>query len=179
MAHLQQPLESALEKLQEQASKDRYIECTLIHPAMSLIADSHTPSFQRLVLGKICVTACRDIATFKPRTLAFWWSSVNGLLCSKYSYLALLHRTGSVHNIRSTFTFGKVWEGKCLFVQQVMKPGGCGYCLTNCNISCRKPMEEASSETLAKAVIKPRWQERAKKSLSNERSLSTGDTGRW
>lgn len=38
-------------------------------------------------------------------------------------------------------------------------------------------MEEASSETLAKAVIKPRWQERAKKSVSKERSLSTGDTG--
>ena len=38
-------------------------------------------------------------------------------------------------------------------------------------------MEEASSETLAKAVIKPRWQERAKKSVSNERSLSIGDTG--
>ena len=38
-------------------------------------------------------------------------------------------------------------------------------------------MEEASSEALPKAVTRPRWQERAMKSLSGERSPSTGDTG--
>jgi len=38
-------------------------------------------------------------------------------------------------------------------------------------------MEEASSETLPKAVTRPRWQERVKKSLSGECSPSTGDTG--
>ena len=70
-------------------------------------------------------------------------------------------------------------EKQTTFYTTSYETWGCSHCLTNCHISCRKPMEEASSETLAKAVIKPRWQERAKKSVSNERSLSTGDTGRW
>ena len=71
-----------------------------------------------------------------------------------------------------------------LSILQVMKAGGMikevpwmvNVELT-VNTSCRKPMEEASSETLAEAVIKPRWQEKAKKSVSKEHSLSTGDTG--
>ena len=52
MAHLQQPLESALENLEEQASKDKYAECTLVLLAGSLIYKLSYPQLSVISLGR-------------------------------------------------------------------------------------------------------------------------------